>query len=85
MAEDDKGVKRRGAYQKYTDKEKAEIGKYALIHGVTAALHRFKNRYPELKYTTICEWKKAIAAEEKKSQQPVTELKSKKGGGHQCF
>ena len=78
--EDDKGVKRRGPYQKYTDKEKAKIGKYALMHGATAALRHFKDRYSELKYTTICEWKKVIAAEEKKSQQPVTELKSKKRG-----
>ena len=78
--EDDKGVKRRGPYQKHTDKEKTKIGKYALMHGATAALRHFKDRYSELKYTTICEWKKAIAAEEKKSQQPVTELKSKKRG-----
>ena len=78
--EDDKGVQRRGPYQKYTDKEKAEIGKYVLMHGTTAALRHFKDQYSKLKYTTICEWKRAIAAEEIKSQQPVTELKSKKRG-----
>jgi len=44
------------------------------------ALRHFKTQYPELKYTTICEWKKAIADEESKTQQPVTELKSKKRG-----
>ena len=50
------------------------------MHGTTAALRHFKDQYSELKYTTICEWKRAIAAEEIKSQQPVTELKSKKRG-----
>ena len=82
VGEDDSGkcMKRRGPYQKYTDKEKAEIGKYAMMHGATASLRHFKDRYSELKYTTICEWKKAIATEEKKIQQPVTELKSKKRG-----
>ena len=82
VGEDDSGkcMKRRGPYQKYIDKEKAEIGKYAMMHGGTASLRHFKDRYSELKYTTICEWKKAIATEEKKSQQPVTELKSKKRG-----
>ena len=49
------------------------------MHGSTAALHHFKTQYPELKYTTICDWKRAIA-DEKKIQQPVTELKSKKRG-----
>ena len=66
-AEDDKGVKRREMYQKYTDTAKAKIGNYALMHGATAALRHFKDRYPKLKYTTIREWKKAIAAEEKKA------------------
>ena len=41
MTEDDKGMKQRGAYQKYSDKVKAEIGNYALMHGAIAALWRF--------------------------------------------
>jgi len=50
------------------------------MHGLTAALHHFKTQYPDLKYTTVCEWKKAIDDEQKKTQQPVMKLKSKKRG-----
>ena len=63
-----KGVKQRGPYQRYSDTERATIGNCAQMHGPTAALHHFKTQYPELKYTTICDWKKAIADEEKKTQ-----------------
>ena len=37
-SEDENGVKRRGTYQKYTLKNKAIIGNYAVIHGTSAAL-----------------------------------------------
>ena len=73
-------VKQRGSYQRYTDTERATIGNYAHVHGTTAALRHFKTRYPELKYTTICDWRKAVADEEKKTKQPVTKLTSKKRG-----
>jgi len=42
------------------------IGNYAQMHDLTAALHHFNTQYPDLKYTTVCEWKKAIADEQKK-------------------
>ena len=61
-SEDESGVKRRGSYKKYTAKEKATVGNYALMHGTSAALRNFKSQYPDLKYTTVCDWKKAIAA-----------------------
>jgi len=79
-AGDKKGEKPQGTYQKYSDTERATIGNYAQMHGTTAALRHFKTQHPELKYTTICECKKAIADEESRTQQPVTELKSKKRG-----
>ena len=47
---------------------------------MAAALHHLKTKYLELKYTSICEWKKVISSEEEKIQQPVTESKSKKRG-----
>ena len=75
-----KEAKQRGSYQKYSDTERATIGNYAQMHGPTAALRHFKTQYPDLKYTTVCEWKKAIDAEQKKTQRPVMELKSKKRG-----
>ena len=51
--EDKEDVKRRGTYQKYTLKNKVMIGNYAIMHGTSAALHYFKNKFPNLKYTTV--------------------------------
>ena len=44
-SEDKDGVKRRGAYQKYTPKDKAIIGNYAVMHGTSAALRHFKTNF----------------------------------------
>ena len=30
------------------------------MHGMSAVLHHFKNKFPYLKYMTVCEWRKAI-------------------------
>ena len=74
------GVKRREAYQKYTPKDKATIGNYAVIHGTSAALCHFKNKFPDLKYTTLCEWRKAIIVKTQKDNEVVTESEEKKRG-----
>ena len=50
-----------------SDTERATIGNYAQMQGPTAALRHFKIQYLDLKYTTVCEWKKAIDAEQKKN------------------
>ena len=50
--EDKEDVRRRGTYQKYTPKDKAMIGNYAIMHEINAALHYFKNKFPDLKYGT---------------------------------
>jgi len=78
--------RKRGCYQRYDGKQKAAIGNYALIHGTNAALCYYKSQFPNLKYTTICEWKSAVSEEqEKNSHQPVTELHGKKRGRPSTF
>ena len=74
------GVKSRGTYQKYTPKDKATIGNYAVMHGTSAALRHFKTKFPDLKYTTVCEWRKAIVAKTRKDHEAVTELAEQKRG-----
>ena len=82
--EDKEDVKRRGTYQKYTPKDKAMIGNYAIMHGTSAALRYFKNKFPDLKYTTVCEWRKAIVAKTRKNHEVLTELEEKREEGQQC-
>ena len=66
-SEDKDGVKSRGTgsrgtYQRYTPKDKVIIGNYAAMHGTSAALCHFKSKFSDLKYTTVCEWRKVIVA-----------------------
>ena len=46
----------------------------------SAAIHHFKSEFPDLKYTTVCEWKNAVTAKIRKSDEPVTTLEEKKRG-----
>ncbi len=39
----EKATKPRGPYSKYSQKDKAKIGNYALLHGTNAALRHFKS------------------------------------------
>lgn len=78
---------KRGTYEKYTPKEKAEISSYAVMHGTAATIRHFKDRFPQLKWTTVNNWKKAtcmVVATKKaaKSGKPVQidTLEEKKGG-----
>ena len=76
---------KRGTYEKYTPKEKAEISSYAVMHGTTAAIRHFKDRFPQLKWTTVNDWKKAMVVATKKaanSGKPVQidTLEEKKRG-----
>ena len=77
--------KKRGSYQKYTAKQKATIGNSALTNGTSAALRRYAGEFPDLKYTTICEWRKAISSQQKKEHESVTELHGKKRGRPPTF
>ena len=57
---------KRGMYQKYTPKEKAEISSYAAMHGTTATTRHFKDHFPQLKWT-VNDWKKAMVVATKKA------------------
>ena len=52
--------RKRGPYNRYMPKEKAEIAKYAVQHGMSAALRHFKDRFPELKLSVVNDWKEAM-------------------------
>ena len=76
---------KRGMYQKYTPQEKAEISSYAAMHGTTAAIRRFKDRFPQLKWTTVNDWKKAMAVATKNAVKSgesvkIDKLEEKKRG-----
>lgn len=47
-----------------------------VLHFTTIYAGEFSN----LKYTTICEWRKAITSQHKKVRESVTELHGKKQG-----
>ena len=76
----DSVTKKRGAYLKFTPKQKATIGNYALLNGTSAALCHFIKEFPDLKYTTVCNWRKAVSTQQKKQHESVTELHGKKRG-----
>ena len=40
----------RGNYAKFTPKQKAAVGNYAVLHGTSAVLRHFKTEFPELKW-----------------------------------
>jgi len=72
---------KRGTYQKYTPKDKAMIGNYVVMHGTSAVLCHFNNKFPDLKYTTVCKWRKVIVAKTWKDHKVVTELEEKREEG----
>ena len=50
----------RGPYAKFTPKQKATVGNYAVSNGTSATLWHFKTEFPELKWSTVNNWKNAI-------------------------
>ena len=73
-------TKKKGCHQKFTPKQKALIGNYALINGTSATHRHYVGEFPGLKYTTICDWRKAISEQQQKEHEAVTELHGKKRG-----
>ena len=55
----------RGNYAKFTPKQKAAVGNYAVLHGTSAALRHFKTEFPELKWYTANYWKNAVIKQKK--------------------
>ena len=83
-AEDAKGRKR-DPYKKYTSKDRAEVANYATLHGTSAAIRHFKARFPDLKWTTVNDWKEAMIKEAKKAArdgqlEKIIVLEEKKRG-----
>ena len=75
------GSKQRGTYAKYTPKQKATIGNYSILHGTSAALRYFKAEFPDLKWSTVNDWKVVIVRKKRVADvQPVVELVEKKRG-----
>ena len=67
-------TKKRNCYQKFILKQKALIGNYPLINGTSAVHPHYVGEFPGLKYTTVCDWKKAISAQQQKEHEAGTEL-----------
>ena len=78
------GSKQRGTYTKYTAKQKATIGNYSVWNGTSAALRHFKADFPDLKWSTVNDWKAAIIRKKREpdaqSDGHVVELVDKKRG-----
>ena len=81
-----KAGKKRGSYMKYTPTDKAKVGNYAVQHGISAPLRHFKTEFPDLKWSTVHDWKQVILKEMKrcdvsqKSYRPIVELHGKRRG-----
>jgi len=47
---------KRGHYEHFDDKEKAQIGKYSTDHGVAAAVRHFQRPFPtcKVKESSVC-------------------------------
>ena len=70
-------------YAKFTPKQKAAVGNYAVLHGTSAALHHFKTEFPELKCSTANDWiikQKKIKVSQGQEPAEVAELVGKSRG-----
>ena len=78
-------VKKRGKYTKYSAEDKATIANYAVQHGTSVAIKKFKKEFPDLKWSTLNDWKKQMITEVKKNHscgnnEKITALVTKKQG-----
>ena len=75
----------RGSYTKYTPKQRAEIGKYALENGNERARRHFSVQFPKLTESTVRNFKKCYKEELDKQRKeliprPVKEIEPKTRG-----
>ena len=75
----------RGVYKKYTPKDKATVANYSLLNGTSAAIRHFKDELPDIKCTSVNDWKRAVEQKKKIDRahgrcEPVVELSGKKRG-----
>ena len=64
----------------YGDKDRAKVGDYVAIHGVTTTMRHFEDtkEFPNLKESTVCGWKDEYNVLRKRS--PVVKLPTKRQG-----
>ena len=67
--------KNRKSYFRWTDKDRHSIGKYALEHGNTAAVRKFKSKFSHLNESTVCSFKKKVEGKIKRTSKERRELK----------
>ena len=60
--------------------QRAEIGRYASTHGVTAAVRHYQGKYPQLKKQTVFEFKTSYQKQTKDTGKEVHKLATKKRG-----
>ena len=60
------------AYRKYTKTERAEIGKYAALHGVGKSMRKYEQKYPGIKQQSVSDFKRKY--KELKSRDPLVEV-----------
>ena len=70
----------RKKYAKWTPQQRAEIGRYASTHGVTAAVRHYQGKYPQLKKQTVFEFKASYEKQRKDTGKEVHKLATKKRG-----
>ena len=68
----------RSSYKKYSPKDRYKIGKYANDTGSTAAVRKFKDKFPKLNESTVREFRKKyqdqLKSAEKNGNAPDKEL-----------
>ena len=70
----------RKKFAKWTPQQRAEIGRYASTHGVTAAVRDYQGKYPQLKKQTVFKFKASYQKQKKDSGKEVHKLATKKRG-----
>ena len=77
-------IKARNKYQRWSDKDRYHIGKYASENGTAAALRKYKTRYQKLNESTIRDFVKKYREELKKASKqnrsPVKQLATSQRG-----
>ena len=72
---------RRSSYCKYAKTDRAEIGCYAVNHGVASAVRKFKGKFPAIKQQSVSNFKlKHLELQRKGPSASVTEIESKNRG-----
>ena len=72
--------RKRGNYQRWTSKLRADIGRFANLHGVASAVRHFKLKYPSITKQTVSDFKRAYVAAINDNVKDVDLLEKKRVG-----